>query len=169
MDQLYRSCFDDFLALDPETHYARVRSTYEADYLANVMVETRMYPGIAGALAALSQIGKLACVTNKPEHISRQLLLELGVGELFDTVVGGDSCEHAKPHPVMLATAALRCNLDSTAADSSVMIGDTQGDVDMGRAYGARTVWCAWGYVGSLQNAADADALTPADLLKVVG
>lgn len=45
MDQLYRSCFDDFLALDPESHYARVRSTYEADYLANVMVETRMYPG----------------------------------------------------------------------------------------------------------------------------
>lgn len=45
MDQLYRACFDDFLALDPENHYARVRATYEADYLANVMVETRMYPG----------------------------------------------------------------------------------------------------------------------------
>lgn len=169
MDQLYRSCFDDFLALDPESHYARVRSAYEADYLANVMVETRMYPGIAAALASLSQLGKLACVTNKPEHISRQLLSELGVGELFDTVVGGDSCEHAKPHPVMLATAALRCSLDSTAAESSVMIGDTQADIDMGRAYGARTVWCAWGYVESIQNPADVEARAPADLIKAVG
>lgn len=122
-------------------------------------------------MAALSQLGKLACVTNKPEHISRQLLSELGVGELFDTVVGGDSCEHSKPHPVMLATAALRCGLgtDSTAAHSSVMIGDTQADVKMGRAYGARTVWCAWGYVDSIQDAADVDARTPADLLKAVG
>lgn len=91
------------------------------------------------------------------------------MGELFDTVVGGDSCEQCKPDPIMLTTAALRCNLDSTAASSSVMIGDTQADIKMGRAFGARTVWCAWGYVEGLQDAADVDALTPADLLKALG
>ena len=168
MDQLYRSCFDDFLAQDPESHYARVKAAYEADYLANVMVETRMYPGVAAALAGLSQVGKLACVTNKPEHISRQLLSELGVGELFDTVVGGDSCEQPKPHPIMLATAALRCNLDSNATPGSVMIGDTQADMQMGRAYGVRTVWCAWGYVDAVRDA-DVEARTPDELLKIVG
>jgi phosphoglycolate phosphatase len=165
MDQLYRACFDDFLAVDPE-HYGRVRSTYEADYLANVAVETRMYSGMGAALAELSQLGKLACVTNKPEHISRQLLNELGVGQLFTTVVGGDSCEHAKPHPVMLATAAQRCGL--LDGHRSVMIGDTQADIQLGRAYGARTVWCAWGYVESVQDRADTDALTPTDLAKAI-
>jgi phosphoglycolate phosphatase len=166
MDHLYRSCFDDYLADDPD-RYSLVRSSYEADYLANVAIETRMYSGMGAVLAELSQLGRLACITNKPEHISRQLLEELGVGQLFDTVVGGDSCEHAKPHPIMLATAAQRCALVGVT-HSTVMIGDTQADVQLGRAFGARTVWCSWGYVASLQDPADAEAHTPADLLRVV-
>jgi phosphoglycolate phosphatase len=164
MDQLYRACFDDFLAQDP-TGYARVRATYEADYLAHVAVETRLYPGMAGALAGLAQLGRLACVTNKPEHISRHLLAALAVGELFDTVVGGDSCAHAKPHPIMLETAAARCGVD---ARGSVMIGDTLGDIQLGRAFGARTIWCAWGYVESVSEPPDARAESPADLLKLL-
>lgn len=164
MDHLYRSCFDDFLAEDPEG-YARVRSAYEADYLANVAIETRMYSGVGAALAELSQLGTLACITNKPEQISRHLLDELGVGQLFQTVVGGDSCEHCKPHPIMLTTAAERCGL---TGHRTIMIGDTQADVQLGRAYGAKTVWCTWGYVESLQDPADAEARAPADLLRIV-
>ncbi|HET8933389.1 MAG TPA: HAD-IA family hydrolase [Polyangiales bacterium] len=166
MDHLYRACFDDFLAADPE-HYARVRSAYEADYLANVAVETRMYPGMGAALAELSQLGELVCVTNKPEHISRHLLEELGVGQLFSTVVGGDSCEHCKPHPIMLVAAAERCGLRE-GEHRTIMIGDTQADVQLGRAYGARTIWCAWGYVDALQDRADVEVLTPADLPRAV-
>src|SRR3989442_330980 len=75
-----------------------VRVAYEADYLANVAVDTRLYDGIAGALAELARLGSLCCITNKPERISRQLLAALGVGPLFATVIGGDSCAHAKPH-----------------------------------------------------------------------
>ena len=166
MDQLYRACFDDYLAEDP-ARYARVRSAYEADYLAHVAVETKLYAGMAGALAALAQLGNLACVTNKPEHISRHLLAALGVGDLFQTVVGGDSCEHIKPHPIMLRRAAERCGY---APDQvrAVMIGDTQADVQLGRAFGARTIWCAWGYVEWVEDPGDATAHSPEHLLKLV-
>lgn len=166
MDQLYRACFDDYIAQD-ESHYARVRAAYEADYLANVAIETRLYAGMAAALASLSQLGRLACVTNKPEHISRHLLSELGVGELFDTVVGGDSCEHAKPHPIMLHTAAERCSLSSSHS-RAFMIGDTQADIRLGRAFGAHTIWCTWGYAEALAEPADLEAQTPQDLAKLV-
>lgn len=166
MDHLYRACFDDYLAVDAE-RYARVRSAYEADYLANVAIETRLYPGMGAALAELSQLGKLVCVTNKPEQISRHLLDALGVGQLFSSVVGGDSCEHAKPHPIMLATAAERCGLFG-AAHRTVMIGDTQADIQLGRAYGGRTVWCAWGYVDAVPERADLQARAPADLPRAV-
>jgi len=166
MDLLYRACFDDYLAEDPE-RYGRVRSAYEADYLANVAVETKLYTGMAGALAGLAQQGNLACVTNKPEHISRHLLNALGVGELFQTVVGGDSCDHIKPHPVMLRTAAERCGYDP-AQVKAVMIGDTQADVQLGRAFGARTIWCAWGYVESVADAGDATAHSPEQLLRLI-
>ena len=166
MDLLYRACFDDYLAEDPD-RYARVRSAYEADYLANVAVQTKLYTGMAGALAGLAQRGNLACVTNKPEQISRHLLSVLGVGDLFQTVVGGDSCDHIKPHPIMLRTAAERCGY-AQGSVKAVMIGDTQADVQLGRAFGARTIWCAWGYVESVADPGDATAHNPEHLLRLV-
>jgi phosphoglycolate phosphatase len=168
MDQLYRACFDDLLAADP-SRIAEVRSAYEADYLANVAEHTRLYDGIAPALTALAELGALCCITNKPEHISRRLLDELGVGALFRTVVGGDSCAEIKPSPLMLRTAAQRCGFDPIAADArSFMIGDTAADIQLARSFGATAVWCAWGYVSAAPAEPDAIARVPADLARIV-
>ena len=169
MDQLYRACFDDFLAAgDASARYTAVREAYEADYLTHVAVQTRLYDGIAGALAQLARLGALACVTNKPERISRALLDALGVGGLFATVIGGDSCAEAKPSPLMLAAAAERCGFDR-ARGRAFMIGDTAGDIQLGRAYGATTVFCAWGYSSARPaQAPDFEARTPAELPAIV-
>lgn len=171
MDQLYRRCFDDYLAQDAGgSRYAQVQQAYDADYLANVAVHTRLYDGIAEALAALSQHGALACITNKPERISRKLLDELGVGKLFATVVGGDTCARAKPHPMMLSAAVERCGFD-TGRGRVFMIGDTAADMQLARAFGATAVWCAWGYVSALDASApkpDFTARAPSDLLKLI-
>jgi HAD superfamily hydrolase (TIGR01549 family) len=167
MDQLYRACFDDYLADAGQAAYDRVRRAYEADYLAHVAVETRLYPGMREALPALAQLGTLACVTNKPERISRRLLEELGVERWFRTVVGGDTCAHAKPHPVMLQTAAIRCELP-IAQTQLFMIGDTNADMELGRVCGANRIWCAWGYVDAVSEAIDARADTPLALPGIV-
>lgn len=148
MDRLYRSCFDDYVVDD--ARYTEVQRAYDADYLDNVAVETKLYAGIADALAELSKLGKLACVTNKPERISRRLLDALGVGALFSTVVGGDTCAKAKPHPMMLGAAVERTGVDPARADV-FMIGDTAADMELAHAFGATAVWCAWGYVASLE------------------
>ena len=163
MEQLYRACFDDYLANSDADAYERVRSAYEADYLAHVADQTRLYEGMADALAQLARLGALACVTNKPERISRQLLAALNVAQHFTTVVGGDTCAHSKPHPIMLQGAAERCGL-SRAHRPAVMIGDTNADMQLARAFGARRVWCAWGYVATLTETCDAVAHQPADL-----
>lgn len=160
MDQLYRACFDDFLSSGGGLE--AVRKAYEADYTARVADETRLYPGVAGALASLRELGRLAVVTNKPEAISRALLKALAVDGLIGTVVGGDSCGGAlKPDPVMMRTAARRLN---TSGAPAVMVGDTAADVQMGRAFGAKTVWVAWGYAADPGEAPDAVAQRPADL-----
>jgi phosphoglycolate phosphatase len=166
MDQLYRACFDDYLERDAKL-IAQVRDAYEADYLANVAVHTRLYDGMAGALAGLAELGALCCITNKPERISRRLLAELGVGALFRTVVGGDSCAESKPSPLMLATAAERCALDP-ASTQSFMIGDTGADIQLARAFGATAIWCAWGYLAAPPAAPDAQARVPAELPALV-
>ncbi|HET6339551.1 MAG TPA: HAD hydrolase-like protein [Polyangiales bacterium] len=167
MEQLYRACFDDFLGAGPEKRLRIVQQAYEADYLANVCVDTKLYDGIADALHGLVRLGMLVCVTNKPERISRALLEALGVGDLFSSVVGGDSCAHAKPHPVMLETAAARCGFDR-ARGTAFMIGDTNGDIQLARAYGANVVWCAWGYVSAPSEAPDAQARHPQELFGIL-
>ena len=168
MDQLYRACFDDHLERDPAL-IEQVRVAYEADYLANVAVETRLYDGVAAALAQLATLGTLCCVTNKPERISRRLLDELGVGPLFRTVVGGDSCAEIKPSPLMLRTAAERIGFDPGAPGArSFMIGDTAADIQLARAYGATAVWVGWGYLPAAPAAADFEARVPAELVAIV-
>jgi phosphoglycolate phosphatase len=166
MEQLYRACFDDFLAGgDAAARIADVQARYEADYLAHVADETRLYDGIDAALRALAPLGTLACITNKPERISRALLEVLGVGALFSTVVGGDTCAEAKPHPVMLRAAIER---SGTRPERVFMIGDSAADQKLAAAFGARFLWCAWGYVSAL-DVPEADiARTPADLARLV-
>jgi phosphoglycolate phosphatase len=49
----------------------------------------------------------------------------------------------SKPHPSMLLTAMAEAG---AAPDTTVMIGDTSFDIDMGRAAGVRSIGVAWGY-----------------------
>jgi phosphoglycolate phosphatase len=158
MDQLYRACFDDHLSAGGDIE--AIRGAYEADYLAHAADETRFYEGIPQALKDLSELGTLAVVTNKPEAVSRRLLDLLGAGELIRTIVGGDTCGVVKPDPLMLRTAAARTGSSGPAA----MIGDTAADIKMGRSFGARTVWCAWGYAAEPGETPDAVAAAPKDL-----
>ncbi|MFI5309126.1 MAG: HAD family hydrolase [Polyangiales bacterium] len=168
MERLYRACFDDYLAQsETAVREEHVRRAYEADYLQNVAVQTRLYDGIADALPRLAELGAVCCITNKPEHISRRLLEVLGVAHHFTTVIGGDTCPKAKPDPIMLRTAAERAGFDSTRG-RAFMIGDTDGDIELARAFGATAVWCAWGYVDAPKLRPDQEARQPRELPEIV-
>lgn len=159
MGALYRACFDDYIE-GRDARLAEVRSRYEADYLENAAVETRLYPGIAGALKHLSALAPLVVVTNKPERISRRLLDLLEVGNYFTAVIGGDTCAATKPDPLLLKEAAQRAGFDPKKGRAA-MIGDTGADIKMGRAFGAVTIWCAWGYVDQPDEPPDCIAPSP--------
>lgn len=168
MDTLYRSCFDDFLAArEAAAGFAEVRDAYEANYHAHIAIETRLYPGMAKALAALAEIGPLACVTNKPERLSLRLLEALDVAHLFGAIIGGDTCADSKPNPIMLEEAAHRTG-HPRGENNVFMIGDTTADIRMGKAYGAVTVWCAWGYATASDEPAAHIARTPEELPAIV-
>ena len=168
MEQLYRACFDDYLAAgDEAARLGEVQRAYEASYYEHVADHTRLYDGIAAALAELAELGTLACITNKPERISRRLLEVLGVGTLFATVIGGDTCAESKPSPLMLQTAASQVGFDRERGQA-FMVGDTTADIKLGRAYGAATVWCAWGYVEAPGEEPDQRVRAPSELAPVL-
>lgn len=166
MDPLYRACFDDYLQAD-ERRIEEIRRRYESDYLENVVHETRLYAGIAEVLPKLTKMAPMIVVTNKPERISRRLLESLKIDKYFADVIGGDTCAVAKPDPLVLEEAAWRCGFDPKRG-RAVMIGDTAGDIKMGRAFGAKTIWCAWGYVSDPGEQPDLIAPDPAVLPAVV-
>lgn len=163
MDALYLNAFDDYGVGQDRARYEAVLTLYENTYLANVATHTRLYPGIREAIEDLYELGHLAVVTNKPEHISRALLQALGVARFFGTVVGGDTCELPKPSPIPLRHAVKQLN-----GTRVVMVGDSAGDVKMGRACDALTIWCRWGYVDQIKETPDFTADTPADLARIL-
>ncbi len=170
MAHLYLSCFDDLPGIVDEQSeaFARVADAYRTDYRAHIADSTRLYDGMDQALEALSKMAALAVVTNKPEALSVALLDALGVLGLFDAIIGGDTCAEAKPHPLPLATAADRIGVRH-GPDTVVMIGDSAGDIRCGQAFGATTIWCAWGYRPlPPELRADHIAARPADLAPVV-
>lgn len=92
-------------------------------YEAAIAVQTRLYQGVAGALAMLVQRGwRLGVCTNKPAYLAEKLLVELQVRQAFAAVLGADSLPVRKPDPQHLLETIRRCG---GTGRRSVLIGDT--------------------------------------------
>src|SRR3546814_329445 len=76
-------------------------------YGAEPSALSRLYPGVAEALAALAAAGyRLGLCTNKPVAPARAVLADFGIASFFAAVVGGDSLPQRKPDPAPLRRAA---------------------------------------------------------------
>ena len=142
MAHLYAECFSESLA---QGKLDQVRAAYTEDYGAQIADQTRLYGGMNETLLSLKQRFSLAVVTNKPERLSAMLLDALGVLDLFDAVIGGDTASQPKPSAAPLHEAVRRADISGRV----VMVGDSAGDIACARAYGCPVIWCAWGYASS--------------------
>lgn len=83
--------------------------------------------------------------TNKPAGVTRQILNALDISGYFASVIGGDSTESRKPHPLPLLT----CLREMQARpEDAVMIGDSGADVGAARAAGVPVILVPDGYTG---------------------
>lgn len=83
----------------------RLHSAFLAAFDAQPESAT-FYPGVPDALQALRAQGhRLGLCTNKPSRPAASLLAHLGVSDLFDAVIGGDSLPVLKPDPAPLRAA----------------------------------------------------------------
>jgi phosphoglycolate phosphatase len=103
-----------------------------------------LYPGTREMLAGLRDAPGtvLGLATGKSRRGLDHLLGLHGLDPFFATRQVADD-HPSKPHPSMLEAALAETG---AAAASSVMVGDTVFDIEMGRAAGLRTVAVAWGY-----------------------
>jgi phosphoglycolate phosphatase len=125
---------------------------------------TYAYEGVLDALKALHELHDtagglrrtMAVLTNKPVRPARGICEGLGLANYFLHIYGGDSFALKKPDPL-----GLRSLMEETGAtpEETVMIGDSQVDVETARNAGAWALGCAFGF--GPQNLMD----TPPDVL----
>ncbi|CCW19742.1 Similar to phosphoglycolate phosphatase,clustered with ribosomal large subunit pseudouridine synthase C [Sphingobium indicum BiD32] len=120
----------------------RYKLAFQAMRRENAVSEP-LYPGIADLVHDLDRAGWLLGVaTGKSDRGLALCLTHHGLIDRFITLQTADR-HPSKPHPSMLLTAMAEAG---AAPDTTVMIGDTSFDIDMGAAAGVRSIGVAWGY-----------------------
>ncbi len=100
------------------------------------------YPGVRETLEMLGNYRK-AVISNKREDLSRRLLENLGLSGYFEVIWGSDSVPEKKPSPAPVLEMLKEI---SCGPDEAVMVGDSNYDIEAGRAAGVKTVAVSYGY-----------------------
>jgi phosphoglycolate phosphatase len=113
---------------------------YRICYPARGNKQTRLYPGVREALAALG--GRKATATTKGSASSRAILEQFEILPYFDHVQGTDGFP-SKPAPdvILAALAAL-----GARPEDCLMVGDSPSDMEAGRRAGVKICAVRYGY-----------------------
>ncbi|HQQ63877.1 MAG TPA: phosphoglycolate phosphatase [Pseudomonadales bacterium] len=144
-----------------------VHNHFLLEYAKHNGPDTRVFPGVYECLAQCqAQNKKMACVTNKPEHLARQLVAHLGMEKYFALTIGGDTFPQRKPDPTALRFC---CEKLDVPVSRTLMVGDSHIDVDSARAAGMKVLCVSYGYNhGGPVAAANPDWLVD-DLRELIG
>jgi phosphoglycolate phosphatase len=147
-----------------EEQLARAYQYFLQYYREHKLDFTYAYAGVLDALKALHELHDapggplrtMAVLTNKPVRPARGICEGLGLAGYFLHIYGGDSFPVKKPDPL-----GLRSLMEETGSspEETVMIGDSQVDIETARNAGAWSLGCAFGF--GPQNMVN----TPPDIL----
>jgi phosphoglycolate phosphatase len=113
-------------------------------YRAAIAVESRPFPGLIGALDALTADGaRFVVCTNKRTALSVQLLDALGLSGRFAAIIGADAVAHKKPDPTHYLAAIAAGGGDPAF---SLMVGDSAADLESAHGAGRPCVLTTFGY-----------------------
>jgi phosphoglycolate phosphatase len=124
---------------DARTAVARFLEIYDAHLLNH----TRLYEGMADVVRLARRHARVAVLTNKPTQPSERILAGLGVRDLFDDVIGGDSPFPRKPDPAALLAMM---HAAEASADRTLLVGDSGIDLETAQRAGTRCCLVAFGY-----------------------
>ena len=112
-------------------------------YDAHLLNHTRLYDGMADVVRLARTHARVTVLTNKPLAPTERILEGLGVRELFDDVVGGDSPLPRKPDPSGLF--AMMRSAESSA-EHTLLVGDSAIDLETANRAGTRCCLVSFGF-----------------------
>ncbi|GAA0589612.1 pyrophosphatase PpaX [Virgibacillus siamensis] len=136
---------DSFLQVDANRADEMI-ATYRQHNLHHHDHFVTAFPNVAATLEALHRHNiKTGIVTTKMRHTVNMGLKVTGLDHYFETIITLDDVTHAKPHPEPIEMAMQDMN---AMADSTLMVGDNQHDIDAGKNAGVQTAGVAWSLKG---------------------
>jgi pyrophosphatase PpaX len=100
------------------------------------------YPYVCEVMGRLAASGiRMGVVTTKIRKTSEMGLRLCGLSEFIETIVSLDDVVHAKPHPEPVLKALAHMGADPA---TTVMVGDSTGDLLAARAAGVRSIAVGW-------------------------
>jgi phosphoglycolate phosphatase len=148
--------------------FEALRQRFLAVYLRDVCRHSRLFIDLDELFEQCSE-RRWGIVTNKPGAFTEPLLEQLGIANLWGSVVSGDRLPQRKPDPAPLLLAARELGV---AAADCVYVGDAPRDVEAGCAAGMTTVAAAFGYIRPSEDpfswGADVVIRQPRQLAKVL-
>jgi phosphoglycolate phosphatase len=150
--------------------FESLKEEFFTNYETCMTERTYAFDGVAELIAHLNEAGlKWGVVTNKSERFALPLTRAMALFSTAQTIVGGDTTPHAKPHPAPLLEAARQIGV---APERCAYVGDDERDIIAGRAAGMPTVAAAYGYLGTVADTAhwnaDATIARPVELLSLL-
>jgi phosphoglycolate phosphatase len=127
-------------------------------YNENPGTKTNLYPGAIETLIELQRRGiRNAVASNKPDPVTQQVVTLMGIRHLIPDAIGETPGIPRKPAPHMLQHLMQRASV--TPAET-LMVGDTDVDINFARAAGVAIVSVTYGqYDGDYLEALKPDAI----------
>jgi phosphoglycolate phosphatase len=126
----------------------RFIDAYRSHYHSHLLDRTRPFDGVVETLERLRPLRarglRTAVATTKKTETARRVIRGLSLDAYFDAVLGTDGIPH-KPAPDLLFLAARTVEREPS---QGMMIGDTERDLQAGRAAGMKTCGVGWGVMG---------------------
>lgn len=125
--------------IDP---FEEVSRRFLGFYSKHLLDYTIAYPNVK---ETLSQLGayKKAVLSNKREKFSKDVIKGVGLLEFFDIINGSDSVSEKKPSPVPVIETMKSLG---ASKDETVIIGDSNFDIEAGKAAGIITIAVTYGF-----------------------
>lgn len=136
-----------------DANYEEMRVRFIDIYREKMTELSQPFPGTREAMQQLVDQGlQWGVITNKYESLAVPLMESMAFDPPPVCIIGGDSAEHAKPHPAPMYLACEQTGLDPAAC---VYVGDSDRDIAAGRAAGMLTIAAAYGYIAPGEDVAD--------------
>ena len=128
---------------DKKIHLKNVISKRFLDHYSEHLIDySRAYPRVRETLEMLNGYKK-AVISNKREYLSKKLLEKLDLLKYFNLVIGSDTTSEKKPSEVPVILAITRLGV---SPGESIIVGDSNYDIEAGKKAGVKTVAVTYGY-----------------------